>query len=246
MIIQNGIEIKWETATEYISLDIPNLGPDTEIKQTTELWRRCRQFVTYQTTSSIRNVGEKCFELTIRYSHEKNPHIPFEDACWGTSTICLDTTKKEGVAKWVDDNDSTMDGTSPFKIVSREGRKRTQYKSAKQAERNQEMFKRALLSLDRRCVISGEEQVEVLEAAHIIPSCEDGPEFISNGIILRADLHKLFDKNLFHISPDGAVHLDSKISPSYRQLLSGGKIPERTAARIKDFLQMRRSSEKWK
>jgi len=41
----------------------------------------------------------------------------------------------------------------------------------------------------RRCSITGEKTLPVLEAAHIKPYAESGPHFISNGLLLRSDMH---------------------------------------------------------
>ena len=42
----------------------------------------------------------------------------------------------------------------------------------------------------------------VLEAAHIKPYAADGPHRLSNGILLRSDLHKLFDLGYVTVTPD--------------------------------------------
>lgn len=44
-----------------------------------------------------------------------------------------------------------------------------------------------------RCAVTGEKTLPVLEAAHIKPYAEEGPHEIDNGILLRSDLHILFD-----------------------------------------------------
>ena len=54
----------------------------------------------------------------------------------------------------------------------------------------------------RRCSISGERTLPVLDAAHIKPYAESGPHFISNGLLLRSDLHKLFDTGYLTITND--------------------------------------------
>ena len=71
--------------------------------------------------------------------------------------------------------------------------------------RFQSAFRRALLS-ERPpcCAITGTTEVSVLEAAHIIPYSErfadrDKPE---NGLLLRSDIHKLFDAHLISINPE--------------------------------------------
>jgi putative restriction endonuclease len=46
----------------------------------------------------------------------------------------------------------------------------------------------------RRCAMTGEKTLPVLQAAHIRPYTQAGPHEISNGILLRSDLHTLFDR----------------------------------------------------
>lgn len=46
----------------------------------------------------------------------------------------------------------------------------------------------------RRCAVTGERTLPFLEAAHIRPYTEEGPRVISNGLLLRSDLHTLFDR----------------------------------------------------
>jgi HNH endonuclease len=44
----------------------------------------------------------------------------------------------------------------------------------------------------RRCAITGENTLVALEAAHIVPYSKDGSHEIRNGLLLRADFHRLF------------------------------------------------------
>ena len=48
-------------------------------------------------------------------------------------------------------------------------------------------------SYDRRCALSGERTLPVLQAAHIKPYAEGGLHQVPNGILLRSDIHVLFD-----------------------------------------------------
>src|SRR5690606_962169 len=54
----------------------------------------------------------------------------------------------------------------------------------------------------RKCAISGERTLPVLEAAHIKPYSVSGPNHLSNGILMRADLHKLFDSGYLTLTKD--------------------------------------------
>ena len=54
-----------------------------------------------------------------------------------------------------------------------------------------------------------------MEAAHIIPYCLTQDNNISNGLLLRADLHTLFDFNLITIEPElKIVHFHEKLTKS--------------------------------
>lgn len=66
--------------------------------------------------------------------------------------------------------------------------------------RGQKRFKRQLLACyGGRCCITGCDVVPVLEAAHILPYLGPKTNHPSNGLLLRADIHKLFDHYYFSI-----------------------------------------------
>jgi hypothetical protein len=85
--------------------------------------------------------------------------------------------------------------------------------------RGQPAFRERLLTAyGARCVISGCDVVEALEAAHIVPHAQDGTYATSNGLLMRADLHTLFDLHLFSVCPDtGAVQLNPQLRTAYGQ-----------------------------
>lgn len=68
----------------------------------------------------------------------------------------------------------------------------------------------------RRCSITGEKTLPVLEAAHIRPYAEAGPHLISNGILLRSDIHKLFDSGYLTVTADLKVEISSRIKEEYQ------------------------------
>jgi putative restriction endonuclease len=64
-------------------------------------------------------------------------------------------------------------------------------------------FRRLLLGCyESRCAISGCDADAVLEAAHIVPYSGQSTNHAQNGLLLRADLHTLFDRGLIGIHPD--------------------------------------------
>ena len=66
-----------------------------------------------------------------------------------------------------------------------------------------------------RCSITGEKTLPVLEAAHIKPFSESGPNHISNGLLLRADLHKLYDSGYITLTKDYKVEISRKIKEEF-------------------------------
>lgn len=71
----------------------------------------------------------------------------------------------------------------------------------------------------RRCAITGENTLFALEAAHIVPYANVGTHDVTNGLLLRADFHRLFDVGLVGVTPDLRV----KISPRIREAYFNGK-----------------------
>lgn len=81
----------------------------------------------------------------------------------------------------------------------------------------QERFRRDLLDgYNRQCAITGVEDEDILQAAHIIPFCLlekiGAGQFGNsrwNGVLLRQELHTLFDRNTLTIAENGEVSVDS-------------------------------------
>lgn len=53
-----------------------------------------------------------------------------------------------------------------------------------------------------KCAVTQEHSLPVLEAAHIVPWGAGGPNEVSNGIFLRSDLHRLFDRGYVTFDED--------------------------------------------
>jgi putative restriction endonuclease len=67
----------------------------------------------------------------------------------------------------------------------------------------------------RRCAVTGERTLPVLEAAHIRPYANDGPHLISNGVLLREDLHTLFDAGYITFTQDLHIEVSKRIREEF-------------------------------
>lgn len=70
-------------------------------------------------------------------------------------------------------------------------------------------------SYDRRCAVTRERTLPVLDAAHIIPYGEGGTHDPSNGILLRRDLHSLFDRGYVTVTADLRFEVSRRIREDY-------------------------------
>lgn len=66
----------------------------------------------------------------------------------------------------------------------------------------------------RRCAISGEKTLPVLEAAHIKPY-SFGINNTNNGLLLRADLHKLFDTGYVTVTDRYVIEISNRIREEF-------------------------------
>jgi putative restriction endonuclease len=97
----------------------------------------------------------------------------------------------------------------------------------------------------RRCAITGTHIPPVLQAAHILPVTAGGEHRLDNGLLLRSDVHTLFDRGYLSVDPGHRL----LVSPRLREDFGNGDqfyaragqvidLPERRADRPKSqFLE---------
>lgn len=95
----------------------------------------------------------------------------------------------------------------------------TVYRQIK-ARRGQQAFRDSLRErYGDQCMISGCGLMDVVEAAHIKPYRGDGDNHPANGLLLRADVHTLFDLDLIGVEPGTLV---VRVHPSAKSAGYGG------------------------
>lgn len=101
--------------------------------------------------------------------------------------------------------------------------------------RGQPQFRKQLLkAYHGRCAITACSLQQVLEAAHIHPYLGDATNVVSNGLLLRADVHTLFDLGLLWINPaDLRIEISEVLRDSEYVSIEGRSlyIPENEAER---------------
>lgn len=67
----------------------------------------------------------------------------------------------------------------------------------------------------RRCAVTRERTLPALDAAHIQPYAEGGVHEASNGLLLRRDIHSLFDAGYVTVTPDLRFEVSRRIKEEY-------------------------------
>lgn len=95
----------------------------------------------------------------------------------------------------------------------------------------QPRFRAALMrAYESRCAISECAVVGVLEAAHVMPYQGGQTHDVANGLLLRSDLHTLFDKHLLTVTPSYEVRVSPSLRGSEYEALSGQSARQPVAA----------------
>jgi HNH endonuclease len=75
-------------------------------------------------------------------------------------------------------------------------------------------------SYGRRCAVTGDKIVPVLEAAHVRGVSQGGENRVDNGLLLRSDVHTLFDRGYLSVHPDRRSLM---VSPRLRSDFGNGE-----------------------
>ncbi|HEX5385515.1 MAG TPA: HNH endonuclease [Gemmatimonadales bacterium] len=93
-------------------------------------------------------------------------------------------------------------------------------------------------SYQRRCAVTLERTLPVFEAAHIRPVADGGQHRVENGLLLRSDIHTLFDRGYVTVTPS----YQFQVSPHLKQDWQNGRVYYELDGRRIDLPQDR---EEW-
>lgn len=242
-MIKQGIRISWERSQEFIELDFTQLSPNTQITTTKEWWIDDGQLVTYNVISECSQRSDGVVTLVIKYDHELNPDLDKEQSYWGTSTIVIDPDKTSGKVSWCDASVSDHNGDVKWEKIGDLLTGQRRRVPTTKLMRQQQQFRQDLIALgfvnkqEPKCELTGETERSALEAAHIVAVKNGGNEVVQNGLLLRADIHRLYDAGAFTINSKGEVCITpDQLSKTYRKLLSGKVLSPEVLDRVQDAL----------
>ena len=194
------------------------------------------------------NIAES--KLSIAYHAEDQRYLPegwpsredVEFWAWGVHVLTIEPGTNSGPSCWqhVRSSEPEPEPGPGWRLETVSGGPRNREPGTIWAiQREQSQFRQSLLAMDGCCALTGETCETALEAAHIIPAHQGGPEYPENGMLLRADVHRLFDAGKFRICPEnGNVQANPNFDyPSFT--LQEAQVPEGVLERIRTALEER-------
>lgn len=67
----------------------------------------------------------------------------------------------------------------------------------------------------RACAVTGEKSLPVLEAAHVRPYSDGGDHDLTNGLLMRAGVRKLYDLGYVTVTPEHGFAVSRRLRDEY-------------------------------
>lgn len=216
-----GLQIYWPEDEGGI-LEFYNLNPQNALVPSLAIWGKRK--LAYAARVRIERRTNQ-----IDFIFSENP-VAFKNRDWslfpGTVRVVVEPTHSSPIpvqVLWIPDGNTDCEELEeltdwtfnlPNAVDLRLNPTRTKSLVLRTDRPEQALLKLIALSESPRCAISGCEVVECIDLAHIVPVKNGGPELIENTLLLRADLHRLFDAGLLKIRSDSlrrVVELDPSL-----------------------------------
>ena len=114
------------------------------------------------------------------------------------------------------------------------------------ARKGQPQFRQQLLNrFGNMCAFTGACHTAALDAAHLYSYAREGEHRVDEGLLLRKDLHKLFDSELVGVSSSRTLLLHPGLGNTQYQSLAGARLKVELPNRALELLDEHRSSLSW-
>lgn len=219
------LSIDWCETNEIMQLDWPAITKGkVQPIATVEWWPGRAEPVDLVATARYRFVAKDRLphRVTLNYAKSDHGHLDGEETVWGQAEIFISEDLREATAYWRNSPESEAEGYGSGDGVCRvlSGAESEVAFVPSLARLGQGQFRLdALVASGWRCAITGETLPCLLDAAHIVEVRNKGWHGVGNALILRADLHRLWDAGYFDIAPDGELIPLDGLPPTYRELL---------------------------
>lgn len=180
-----------------------------------------RERIRYDDRTGSEDIG--CIQLVSPIFFPPDAWIP-QPEDWHPrtqTTMKYDLTTGEGGRVWAAclRQSASLGAVAPLSALPLSAEAGRRYGDARLVEPRlgQGTFRIAVLdAYDRACAVTGEHSLPALEAAHIRSYADEGLHEIRNGLLLRADLHRLFDTGYVTVTPELRLLVSTRLRDDYK------------------------------
>ena len=180
---------------------------------------RIRARIKYVPRGPVANIG--CILLVQPTFFPRDAWIP-QPADWHDRTVsssAYDLSKGEGRRIWEQCIERSALAAAPFEALPQvAGPVAPRYGSPRPVapRLGQGTFRVSVTdAYGRACAATNEHSLPALEAIHIRSYAREGPHEVRNGILLRADLHRLYDIGYITVTPDHRIEVSDRLKTDY-------------------------------
>lgn len=213
-IVGGGFFVKYSLVPTYLAWDA--FGIKNGTRSLKELNNRINK---YRGRNNIvqNNPQIGCIILTEPFFFNESEWIPVPND-WKSSIVqgkTYDTDTAIGKRLYNDVVDR-LNGQYLYNKDNQPERIKRYYETVTKHRIGQGAFRVAVAdAYQRRCAITGEKTLPVLQAAHIKPYAQDGPHQVSNGLLLKSDFHTLYDDGYITVDTDYRVNVSKRLHEDY-------------------------------
>jgi putative restriction endonuclease len=158
-----------------------------------------------------------CRILTKPFFFSESEWIPVPQS-WSRNIVTFktyDASEADGLALWNAVQDRLERSAAPMLLAERE-QERYGVPTLVRPRLGQGAFRLIVTdAYQRRCAVTRERTLPALEAAHIKPFADGGSHEPANGLLLRRDIHSLFDVGYVTVTPDLHFRVSRKIKEEF-------------------------------
>lgn len=238
------LRIKWDGVEETLTINPKTVTAGGDDIITYERWPGYDCPTEYRVKIIDKKKIRTTYTMRLLYERSNNSGQALENTSWGVSTIALNTTQNSATATWATNpSNANWDGDADVEVFSEDLYEDLGYEHQMRRKRKQEVLRKSLLRINPVCALSQEKTIDALEAAHIVDVESKGNFRENNGILLRADIHKLFDRGVISIDDEGFAVLQpgAILSRRYLEELSLWKLQPDELVRVTAALNRRRA-----
>lgn len=235
------LSLQWLSGFEFITFDTDKLPAVGTQMTTQEIWAGKIEPVTYNVDCIAAKKSDKGYTFTLRYSEIKNSVLNQSKDLWGDSILKVNFETGTATADWQDglNREDFCGQASSCRFIDGPLYEAIEREQVSRIKRKQSQFRADMLSRHNKCCLTLEEFQPVLEAAHIVDACLGGGYGISNGLLMRADFHALFDKGFINIDAGGNVICEPSLPESYRNEIKVDRLSHDVLQLVKVSLMAR-------